>query len=207
VRYPVTRFKSLRLCLRELEPFIRNGQHLETGKPFKRFGGLRSRELLANWLLCVALNSVTHADRLTFLSDPLGGDGIIYDTMTEETWPTEHVLVPRPRGADGESVALESRILKAVARKQSKGGAGYASGKTLVVLLNAGGSKPWVPNKVAKQLPALDFASVWVAGLQAIEAGEYVYNVTRLDLRQGNAPVWRVRIGKGFDAWKVELLQ
>ena len=27
-----------------------------TGKPFKRFGDMRPRELLANWLLCVVLN-------------------------------------------------------------------------------------------------------------------------------------------------------
>jgi hypothetical protein len=27
--------------LEELEPFIRNGGHLQTGKPFKRFGGMR----------------------------------------------------------------------------------------------------------------------------------------------------------------------
>ena len=109
MKYLVTRFKNLEMCLKELEPLIRNG-HLETGKPFKRFGGLRSRELLANWLLCVAVNSVTRADRLTFLSDPLGGDGIIYDTITEETWPTEHVLVPTTRGVAGDMEPLESRI-------------------------------------------------------------------------------------------------
>ena len=207
MRYPVTCFESLEVCLKELEPFIRDGQHLETGKPFKRFGGLRSRELLANFLLCVALNSATHADRLTFFSDPLGGDGVIYDTVTEETWPTEHILVPRNGGVRSEAIPLEARILKAIESKQSKGGAAYASGKTLLVFLNAGESEPWFPNKVAKQLPALDFSAVWVVGLQTFEAGEYVYNVMRLDLRQGNAPVWRVRIGKGFDAWSVEPVQ
>jgi hypothetical protein len=206
VKYQVTRFKSLKVCLKELEPFIRNGQHIETGKPFKRFGELRSRELLANWLLCVAVNSVTDAGRLTFTSDPLGGDGIIYDTTTEETWPTEHVLVPRSRSA-GDTVPLEARILKAIEGKQSRGGAAYASGKTLVVFLNAGGDEPWVPNMVARQLPALDFLSVWVVGLQTVDAGAYVYSVTRLDLGQGNAPVWRVRIGIGFDEWKAEPVQ
>lgn len=48
MKYQITRFKNLKVCLKELEPFIRNGEHLQTGKPFKRFGGLRSRELLAN---------------------------------------------------------------------------------------------------------------------------------------------------------------
>jgi len=62
------RFESLNLALKELEPFIRNGRHLESGKQFDKFGGMRSREILANWLLCVAVN---YADekRLTFCSD------------------------------------------------------------------------------------------------------------------------------------------
>src|SRR6266702_3988074 len=94
MKYPVTRFKSLAIALKELEPFIRNGEHLQTGKPFKRFGGMRSRELLANWLMCVAINATVKAERLTFTSDPTGGDGIIHDTTTDETWATEHVLIP-----------------------------------------------------------------------------------------------------------------
>jgi hypothetical protein len=36
VKYQITRFKSLEAALKELEPFIRNGEHLHTGKPFKR---------------------------------------------------------------------------------------------------------------------------------------------------------------------------
>jgi hypothetical protein len=54
MKYPAARFKSLAMALKELEPFIRNGEHLQTGKPFEKFGGMRSREILANWLLCVA---------------------------------------------------------------------------------------------------------------------------------------------------------
>ena len=79
MKHPVRRFKSLTVALKELEPFIRDGKHLETGKPFKRFGGLRSRELLANWLLCAVFNFDCAApERLTFTTDPLGGDGILY---------------------------------------------------------------------------------------------------------------------------------
>ncbi|MEO8631633.1 MAG: hypothetical protein ABI612_26595 [Betaproteobacteria bacterium] len=205
MKYQVIRFKSLTVALKELEPFIRIGEHIQTGKPFDRFRGLRSRELLGNWLLCVVANSVTQPDRLSFSSDPLGGDGIIYDSVTEATWPTEHVLVPKAR--DGELQDVEPLILKAIARKQSKGGAAYASGKTLVVFLNARG-REWLPNRVAGQLPTpLLFEAVWVVGLQSVEAGEYVYGVTRLDLSRGNAPAWRVRIGKDFDAWKVEAIQ
>jgi hypothetical protein len=77
MKYPVTRFKSLAVALKELEPFVRNGQHLQTGKPFKKMGGMRSREILANWLLCVAINS-TETRELEFSSDPVCGDGLIH---------------------------------------------------------------------------------------------------------------------------------
>ena len=206
MKYRVARFKSLKEALKQLEPFIRNGEHLQTGKPFTRFGGLRSREILANWLLCVALNFAQNGEgRLTFSSDPIGGDGIIYDTATEMTWRTEHVLVPRIRRGEAGDVA--SQILEAVAGKQKKGGAAYASGKILVVLLNVAGGE-WFPNKVAKQLPeTLYFKEVWVVGLQSVTAGRYVYGVTLLDLSDGNAPAWRVHIGKDFEAWEVESVQ
>jgi hypothetical protein len=83
----------------------------------------------------------------------------------------------------------------------------YASGKTLVVFLNAGGGK-WFPNKVAKQLPeTLDFEAVWVVGRHGGDADEYTYNVTRLDLSRGNAPAWMVRIGKDFNTWEVVPIQ
>jgi hypothetical protein len=194
----------LAVALKELEPFIRNGEHLQTGKPFKKFGGMRSREILANWLLCVAINS-TDDRALTFSSDPIGGDGIICDSATGETWPTEHVMVPRLRpGQTGDSEAL---ILKAIEQKRSKGGAAYAAGKTLIVFLDAGAGI-WFPNKVARQLPQpLHFAAAWVVGLQGVEEGEYVYNVTTLDLSDGNTPALRVRVGKDFDTWTVERIQ
>jgi hypothetical protein len=173
MKYKVTRFKSLKICIKELEPFIRNGEHLQTGKPFKRFDGLRSREILANWLLCVAINSSTQPDRLTFSSDPTGGDGIITDTINGETWLTEHVIVPV--ACAGEKANAETLILKTINSKQNKGGKAYASGKTLIVFLNAGLGE-WFPNKVARQLPEpFDFEAVWVVGLQGVEKNNYVY--------------------------------
>lgn len=204
MKYQITRFKSLDIALKELEPFIRNGEHLQTGKPFYRFGGMRSREILANWLLCVAINSVSES-KLTFSSDPTGGDGIICDAVTGETWPTEHVIVPRLR--PGQTGDAQSLILNAVDKKRSKGGKAYAAGKTLVVFLDAGAGE-WFPNRVARQLPyPLLFATVWVVGLQGIEAGEYVYGVTHLDLSEGNAPTLLIRIEKDFGAWEVTRAQ
>jgi hypothetical protein len=204
MKYPVRRFKSLPIALKEIEPFIRNGEHLQTGKPFKKFGGMRSREILANWLLCATINAAT-GGKLTFSSDPVGGDGIICDTVTGQTWPTEHVIVPRLR--PGQTADAETLILKAIEKKISKGGAAYATGKTLIVFLDAGAGV-WLPNRIARQLPnPLHFATVWVVGLQGVEAGEYVYGVTHLDMSRGNAPTFVVRLGKDFDTWEVRPIQ
>ena len=130
MKYPVTRFRTLKLALKELQPFIRNGQHLATGRPFKQFGGMRSREVLGNWLLCVVVNSTEDAERVTF-SSIIGGDGIIHDDVSGFAFPTEHVFVPQlatPRLGISENLILER-----IEQKQAKGGAAYASGKTLIV--------------------------------------------------------------------------
>jgi hypothetical protein len=204
MKYNVTHFKSPQICLKELERFVRDGQHLQTGKPFGRFGGLRSRELLANWLICAVINAGRRASSLTFTSDPQGGDGILYDTETELGWPTEHVMVPR--AAPDETRDIPTLIVGAVSQKQAKGGAAYASGKTLIVFLEAGLGE-WFPNRVARQLPRVDFDDVWVVGLHGDVADEYVYGVTQLDLSGGDAPTWLVRIQKDFGAWEVKRLQ
>jgi hypothetical protein len=165
---------------------------------------MRSREILANWLLCVVINSANES-KLTFCSDAIGGDGIICDVETGDTWPTEHVMVPRLRA--GQTGDAETLIFKAVEQKRRKGGAAYAAGKTLIVFLDAGAGI-WFPNKVARQLPEpLHFAAVWVVGFQEVEAGEYVYGVTYLDLRNGNASTLLVRIKKDFDDWEVRSIQ
>ena len=113
-------FTSLKVALKELEPFIRDGRHLQVGDEFKRFGGLRSRELLGNWLLCVAANATVGGDRYTFTSDPGEGDGLIVNETNGSVLETEHVFVPGPHpGApagrnDTEPMAL---ILEKIAHK------------------------------------------------------------------------------------------
>lgn len=204
MKYPVTRFKSMEVALKEIEPFVRDGAHLQTGKPFKQLGGMRSREVLANWLLCATINAVDKRE-LMFSSDPIGSDGIVQDGATGQTWPTEHVLVPRQ--SEGDGLDAKALILRAIEQKRTKGGAAYASGKTLVVLLDAGAGE-WFPNKVARELPSpLHFAAVWVVGLQKVEEGAYIYGVTLLDMSSGNAPTYLVRINKNFDSWEVMDLQ
>ena len=174
----------------------------KTGRPLKRFGGLRPRELLANWLVCVVANAARNTDRFTVTSDPLlNGDGIIYDTEAERPHPTEHVVVPRIRSAVTQDAG--TLILEKIAQKQARG-ADYASGKTLIVFSLAGAGN-WCPNRVARQLPSpLHFAAVWVVNLQGVvELGKYVYAVTHLDLSEGNAPIWLVRIDEDFNNWEI----
>ena len=148
MKYDAKRFKSAAVALKEIEPFIRNGMHLQVGKPFANLNDMRSREVLANWLICAVFNFETRPERLTFvsISEPIGGDGVMLDTETEETWPTEHVLVPNL--TSGQAVELEARILDAIAQKRAKGGAAYAARKSLVILLNAG-EGVWVPNRLS----------------------------------------------------------
>ena len=202
MKYAVTGIKSLQAVLKDLGPFVRDGHLIQRGQTFESMG-LSLRELLGNWLLCVAVNSVTTPpDRLSFTSDPLGGDGVIRDSVTEETWPTEHVMVPSLPANAGKDI--ETLILEAIDHKNKKGPT-YARGKTLVVFLNEGSGGRWFPDKVAGRLPEpLHFEASWVVGLHGVEAGEYVYNVTRLDLSRGHAPAWRVGISKEFDQWTVE---
>jgi hypothetical protein len=204
MKYPTTRFKSLQMALIELEPFVRNPKSLFTGRGLKQFGGMRPREMWANWLVC-AVYGFDQEVPLTFCSDPVGGDGIFLNTETGETLPSEHVMVPPPRANDRDDI--ETRILKKIDLKRNKGQMAYASGKTLVLFVE-GGNGEWSANKVAKRLPEpLYFAVVWVVGLQRVVAGEYEYAVTSLDLSHGNAPTWIIRIAKDFDSWAVRRIQ
>ncbi len=204
MKVKVTKFKSLQVALQELGPFIRDGRHLYIGKPFERFGELRSRELVANWIICAVLNASRPTEPFTFTSDPLGGDGIIYDRESEIGWQTEHVMVPKARPDEHRGIA--TLIVGAVASKQAKGGAAYARGNVLVVFLDAGLGE-WFPNRVARLLPPVNFKEVWVVGLHGEVTDGYVYGATQLVMSSGNAPTCLVRIATTFDAWTVERLQ
>ena len=96
----VRKFKSLEVALKELERFIRDGRHLQVGDKFKNFGMLRSRELLGNWLLCVACNATVGDDRYTFTTETDGGDGHIANERNGRVLATEHVFVPGPHPGD-----------------------------------------------------------------------------------------------------------
>jgi hypothetical protein len=207
MKYAVRRFKSLAIALKEIEPHVRNGEHLQTGKPFKNFGKMRSREVLANVLICAVGIFQSEPDRFTFAAtdDPIGGDGVIEDHGTGETFPTEHVMVPDLKGGAPEDI--QALIVEQIELKQGKGQSAYAGGKTLVVFVKAVGG-PWYPNRVAKSLlTPLGFSAVWVVGLHGVGDGAYSYNVMQLDAQTGTADVWRVRIAPDFSGWEVEHIQ
>ncbi len=195
----------MEVALKALEPYIRSATHLQTGKPFPNFGDMRSREAVANWLLCATINAVEPQRRLSFVTtnNLIGGDGIIYDEQSGDIFPTEHVMI-----SSQQAGCAQRLILKAIDDKRYKGRAAYASDKTLVVFINANTGK-WFPNRVARALPdPLYFETVWVVSLQKVEdGGSYVYAVTHLDASYGNTPTFNVRIGKDFDAWEVKELQ
>lgn len=202
-QHSVRRFKSMAVALRELEPFVRNGQHLMTGRPFEAMGGLRSREILVNWLVCTVGNFERGREAFTFSSDPTEGDGIIYDLDSGTGFETEHVMITRYEDSD---VCIEDKIAAAVARKQAKGPQ-YASGKALLVLNDSGGGD-WYPVRAARKIQPNDFEDVWVIGLDgAVVEGPYSYGVSHLDYRKGHAPTWRVKVAADFSTWEVERIQ
>lgn len=207
-RHKITKFKDLRIALKELEPFFRNvlkgGKPiLESGRPLKQFGNMLPREIIANWLLTVVGNYFTRSERFQFTTDPRGGDGIIYDTETQEAVWTEHIITRAQE--PGDTRDAQTKILEAVAQKIAKGGPAYARGKTLVVFMfNGGDGAQWWPDKVAAALPKPNhFEAVWVVSFQRLDGDDPIYAVTRLDLRKGHAPVWWVQIAANFEDWTV----
>jgi len=205
MKYPVRRFRSLAVALKELERFVRDGQLLRTGRPSKAFRGMLPREIWANWLLCAAINGATGRDDLEFTTDPLGSDGIICDVSNDRTWATEHVFVPPVRA--GEQASVEEQILRAINAKNDRGEA-YARGKTLVVFADTGGGV-WFPNRVLRSLPdPLNFDAAWLISLHGVgEDGSYCYDVTGLYLDGSGAPIWRIRIEPDFLTWSVGRVQ
>lgn len=163
MHYDVTQFNNMKIALKGMEPFIRDGEHLQTGKPFEKFDGLRSKELPGNWLVCAAPNSIRTAEELAFTSDLAGSDVLIYDNAAKRAWPTEHFVVPRQ---DSGGASAEEFIRKAIATKQEKGRRSCASGKTLVVFVNAG-LGDWHPNKVTGNFltPILWTSGSWACNM------------------------------------------
>lgn len=202
MRQVVTTFKTLKTCIKELEPYVRDGNHLKTGRRFKKFGNLSSSEILGCWLLAAVLCHEAKSEKIRICTDPQGGDGTLYDIIEKQSYPIEQVMVTGWKQVDKDS---ETLILEQINKKQNKGGKAYASGKTLVVFLDRKG-EGWFPNRVARRLPKkLDFDDVWVVGLQEFIDDTYSYNVTQLNAL--GCPIWRIYIKQSFEAWEVKKIQ
>jgi hypothetical protein len=199
-------FKSMAVALKELERFVRDGKQLETGKPIPNFERALPREVWGNWLVCAACNFEVKEERFVLCSEPTGGDGIILDKDKGESWPTEHVIARTPANASAPD--SETEILKAITRKNGKGGAAYASGKTLVVFTNLPNGNEWYPNRVMKKLPnTMQFGAVWIVSFQKCSDGEYLYGVVSLEVGEQGAIMYSIRINKDFTGWTVERVQ
>ncbi len=205
MKYEVRRIKSMRAALSELQRFVQSAGLLERGRPIQNFGGLRPRELVANWLVCAVVNFERGQEDLRFTTDPTGNDcdGLIVDTaQPQEVFFTEHVFI-----SERDKGEAEALILERIAHKNAHG-AEYARNRTLVVFAN-GGAGEWFPNRIARRVERpFHFADLWVISLQCAGAGRgYVYGVTRPDLTGRVATVWHVIVSPDFDAWKVECIQ
>jgi len=150
----VRRFKSMRLALGEMQRYW-YCDHLRTGPEFDQLNGLRSREILGNWLIAAALNHDAGWERWSFTSERAGEhgvDGYLYDSTVNGGYPTEHTIALE--FGDTPTTATEVRIIRAITKKQKHGGAQYATGKILVVMVE-GGEQMWHPNAVARRLPPM----------------------------------------------------
>ena len=112
------------------------------------------------------------------------------------------------RKDDNDKREIETRVVEAIRQKQDKGDEQYAGGKTLIVFVNAGNATEWWPNRVARAVPQpILFGAIWLVGLQAVEEGDYLYNVVEIDAENGVSHVWQVRIAASFDEWSVSHVQ
>jgi hypothetical protein len=207
MKFDVRAFKNMEIALSEIWPRI-SAAELKNGRPVEKFGNLLPREIWANWLLCAALNSERQPDeQLVFTTNPesMIGDGVIYDQKGKGAWRFEHVYV-RPQSPT-EPTTIEALISSAAGDKQQKGYKAYASGKTLLVYVDAGGGRIWHPNKAAKAIPSNDFLDVWAVSFAGAVTYEWIYGVALLSAEGVDAPTFQVRINKQRPRWSVIRIQ
>ena len=77
-QHHVVALRSLTAALPDISRMMLDGQAIRTGRDDGRIG-LRSREIVANWVLCTVLEHMQGQGRFILTSDPLQGDGIIHD--------------------------------------------------------------------------------------------------------------------------------
>ena len=203
MRQRVNFYPDLTDLLKRLRPQIAQPRNLWSGPKVEKVD-LLPREILGNWMICAALNHEFGEERFTIAAEPQGsvGDGIILDKKTKiGELPTEHCLIPQ----NTQDKPLDILIEEAVAHKMKKGKA-YAKGRTLVLFSEGNGE--WLPNKVAWQIVEKHaFHQVWMVHLIGVFSGKYSYGVCLLDASQSDAPIWRIRLQRHFESWRVKRVQ
>jgi hypothetical protein len=155
----------------------------------------------ANWLLCATV-AATQTRTLMFHSDPIGAMALFVTKTLAILGELKHVYVSQ----HSTGPYAKTPIHEAIMHKQGNGAA-YCGGKTLVVLLDTHEAGTWFP-EVAKTLPSpLWFAAVWVVCFSTVQDSGYVYNLTLLDVMDGNVPAASLRIAPDFDPWRAEVIQ
>lgn len=197
-KLPVTQVKSLDLLLPNLKRFIQDPSILLTGRDRINFQS-RPREILVNWIYC-AVGNATDPDNfdLTLCTDPTGGDGILTNRKSGEIQPTEHVII---YSRDPTTLPLNERIIEGIKTKTNQGG--KYSRKFLMVFCYDSGD--WNANVVAAGIPVDHiFHGIFIVALESTGEHGYVYSLTDLDRKHGEAPTWRLKFNSDFTGWTVE---
>lgn len=190
--------KDLRVALKDFEPMVRNPVHLWNGRDIKNFK-LRPREAWANWLLCAVLQKLIGTN-ITFAEDD-EGDGIIFDKLSGQIVPTEHVAaleIPK-----GKKLPLgEQRIIDAIQHKIERG-PDYAVGKWLVVFFD--GAQKFYRNKIREAIYGKhNFVAVFCVGLLNSGPMGYEYIATEFRNSYGQRSVsFKICINNDFTGWEI----
>ena len=193
--------KDLKIVLKDFEPMVKDPKFLWNGRDIQNFT-LRPREAWANWLICAVLQKL-RGESITFAEDT-DGDGIIFDRLTGNFIPTEHVsALDVPRGKKLSNG--EQRVIDAINYKITRGPR-YAEGKALVVFFDGAGE--FYRNKIRENIRGRhNFLSIFCVGLLVSDANGYVYAVTEFRENYGdNSMTFKVEINGDFTDWKVTQL-
>lgn len=198
------KIKSMLAGLSELRPHVIDRRQILSGSPIRNFENIRPRELLGNWVLCAALNENAGLERFFIASDSTGSDGVIFDSLEDRPYFTEHVLALNLSASEKENG--EENIVMAINKKRNKGGLAYGKGKILVVL--AEGIGEWKPNIVRRLIEGdFVFDDIWVFGLCSANDQRYTYGISRIDRSDLNCPTWIIEIMSDFASFETTRIQ
>ena len=163
---------NLKICLKEMEPHIKNVKPLWNGRDSKNFS-LRAREIWSLWLICAVVRTTTNK-QVTFCEDN-DRDGILVDMDADEWIKVENVSAMNfpntnlPLGEERIINAIEDKIKSCIVQND------------LVLVVFFDGAKLFFPNKIAKAVYGRhNFINIYLVGLVSQENNKYLYSVSEL---------------------------